>query len=372
MQNLTLPQVLRLESIYYLAVVALEVPSGYMSDRFGRKPTMLMACGSLLTAYALFYLGSDFIMLALAQVGLAMGVAFNSGTDTSFHYDALVSVGREDTFGDREASIVQKSILASGVAALTGGLVGLIELRYAYALSGGMALVAFLLVCRMTEPRVHNQAILSGTPVKQLRTCVHFVRHPLLMWLFVFYVLMTVLNHIPYEFYQPYLSLLQGEKNVMTTGTSLTTGIHTGLAMLLAASFAGYSNRLSQRIGLTKFLLGVCALQTLLIMLMGLHLHYLIAGLMLFRSVPRAFMTAPMNAAIAPLVPATHRATFLSMQSLAGRLAFSGVLFGLSLMGTTTETHGWTSLSIRLMTAAGIGITGLLILAGWSRKRPLK
>lgn len=38
-------RVLRLEAIYYIAVVFLEVPSGYFSDRFGRRQTLLIACG---------------------------------------------------------------------------------------------------------------------------------------------------------------------------------------------------------------------------------------------------------------------------------------------------------------------------------------
>ena len=35
--------VLRLEAIYYVAVVVLEVPSGFFSDVVGRKPTLLIS-----------------------------------------------------------------------------------------------------------------------------------------------------------------------------------------------------------------------------------------------------------------------------------------------------------------------------------------
>ena len=50
LQHVSMSEVLRLEAIYYLAVVILEVPSGYFSDRFGRRPTLLIACSSLLLA----------------------------------------------------------------------------------------------------------------------------------------------------------------------------------------------------------------------------------------------------------------------------------------------------------------------------------
>ena len=42
-EHLTVAQVLRLEAIYYVAVVVLEVPSGFCSDVVGRKPTLLIS-----------------------------------------------------------------------------------------------------------------------------------------------------------------------------------------------------------------------------------------------------------------------------------------------------------------------------------------
>ena len=59
--------------------------------------------------------GGERRRLAIAQVLLAAGFAFNSGTDTSFHFDSLVAVGREDEFADREERI------ASGFADEIGG-----------------------------------------------------------------------------------------------------------------------------------------------------------------------------------------------------------------------------------------------------------
>ncbi|WP_308985737.1 MFS transporter [Thalassobacterium sedimentorum] len=371
LQNLSMSRVLRLEAIYYIAVVILEVPSGYFSDRFGRRPTLLIACGALLVAYTLFYFGTSFGYFTVAQVFLAGGLAFNSGTDTSLHYDSLVEVGLEHTYGAREAKVMQKSILAGGLAAVMGGAIGIFELRYAYLLSGCMAVAAFAVVLRMREPHVHLKTLLPEKPVNQFKACFRLLRHPLLAWIFAFYVLMTVLNHIPYEFYQPYLALLLHQMASMTNGASLSTGIHAGLAMLIAAVFAGYSDRLCNRIGLKRLFLGLIAFQTLTIFAMGFTLHVLIVGLVLFRTVPRAVMTAPMNAAIAPLVGSAQRATFLSIQSLAGRLAFSGFLFALSMLTVDSEPTGWNALSTKLQVSGAVGLTGLILLMFFNRRLPV-
>lgn len=59
-QYVSVADVLLLEAIYYLAVVMVEVPSGYFSDVVGRRPTLL---GSQLLAVAgltAFLYGSEF------------------------------------------------------------------------------------------------------------------------------------------------------------------------------------------------------------------------------------------------------------------------------------------------------------------------
>lgn len=368
LRDLSISQVLQLEAIYYIAIVTLEVPSGYLSDRFGRRPTLLIACAALLIAYTLFYFGSSFESFAIAQIFLAGGLAFNSGTDTSLYYDSLAAVGLEHTYGEKEAKIMQKTFLAGGLAAVIGGAIGIFELRYAYSLSGFMALAALCAVLGMSEPRTLLKTLLPERPINQLKTCLRLLRHPSLAWIFAFYVLMTVLNHVPYEFYQPYLKLLLSQKTDMARGASLSTGIHFGLAMMIAAAFARYSVRLCNRIGLKRLFLGLIAFQTLTIFAMGFTLNALIVGLMLFRTVPRALMTAPMNATIAPLVDSAQRATFLSLQSLAGRLAFSGFLFVLSMLAANPDLNGWSALSSKLLVSGAFGVVGLILMLVFSRK----
>ena len=78
--KVTLSEALELEAIYYACVVALELPSGYLSDRIGRARTLAIASMMLLTAHVLFMVGGTFWQLAIAQAMLASAIAFNSGT----------------------------------------------------------------------------------------------------------------------------------------------------------------------------------------------------------------------------------------------------------------------------------------------------
>ena len=118
-----LANVLRLEAVYYAAVVLLEVPSGYFSDRIGRRPTLMISALVFIAAYILFMLNGGFAVFAIAQILLAAGIAFNSGTDTSFLYDSLTAAERTDEYAGIEAVAARNGMAASAIAARDGVVV---------------------------------------------------------------------------------------------------------------------------------------------------------------------------------------------------------------------------------------------------------
>jgi len=353
--RLPLDRVLQLEAIYYAAVVVMEVPSGYFSDRVGRRATLLISSSMLLLAYVLFLLDGGFAVFAAAQGLLAAGFAFNSGTDTAFHHDSLALLGRASEYDRREARAARLSFIAGACAALLGGAAATIDLRLAYLLSAVAALVGVGVLVACIEPADHEPAE-AGKPqrfVAQLVRCVGYLGRPRLAWLFAFAVLMVALNHVPYEFYQPYLALLMADTDAAARFTPLTTGAHMAATMLIGSYFAGWSVAWRDRVGLGAALLSAAALQLLIIAAMAAVLSPLVAALAVLRTAPRALMTAPLNAAIVPRLEKQHRATYLSIQNLTGRLAFAALLAGLS-VGVAAEID-WAALSRMLMSGAAIG-----------------
>jgi len=368
-ERLSLAQVLRLEAIYYITVVLLEVPSGYFSDVMGRRRTMIIATGALVVSYALFFFGQGFAMLAAAQVCLATGLAFNSGTDTALHFDSLSEVGRAADYGQREASVQRLALLGGAAAALLGGIAAAWQLRIAYGLSMLSALGAFVIVLLLVEPpRREAPGEMSAAQrgfFRQLAASVGHLRDRTLGWLMCFAVLMTVINHVPYEFYQPYLELLLDQRGVELPGNGapLVTGVITAITTMIAAWAAGRSIRLRNRIGLAPTLLLMTTIQVVIMTAMGVVVHEVVLILVLFRSVPSATMQPPMRAAITPRLPQSLRATYLSMQSLAGRLAFAGTLWLLSTGIEPGIEPGWPALSWMSRTCALGGFAGFLVLA---------
>jgi hypothetical protein len=320
-----LERLLELEAIYYVAYVLLEVPSGYFSDRVGRRLTLAIATVAGAAGYYLFAFGASFAAFALAQVCLAVFWSFRSGTDASLHYDSLVAVGRAHEYAEREALAQRGAFVASAIALLLGGVLGAFSLRTAYVATFAASLVPIALVAAMHEPpRRRGEA--AHALLRQLRSCAGLLRAGPLRWLFAFFVASYALEHVTHTFYQPYLAVLLGE----ATLTPLATGVHASVAALVAALVAARTVALRERLGVRSALLLPLGLQTVLIGLLGAAVHPGVALLAVGRQAGLVVTEVLVHAEVAPRVPQGQRATYLSLQGLAGRLAFSGLLLALS------------------------------------------
>lgn len=365
----TMAEVLRLEALYYFAVVLLELPSGYFSDTVGRRITLIIAAASTAAAHALFLFSGTYLFFAAAQVLLACGIAFNSGTNTALHYDTLARLERTGEYGAREARVAHWTFRGSGLAALLGGLAAALDLRYAYGLSllGGLAALALTLAMVEPNPDAARQRLSPRAFGRQVVRALKELRQPALCWLSAYGVLMIVLNHLPYELYQPYLDQLLQSRGMAPASTPVSTGVITLITMLAAGQVARRSIRIRDRIGLAPALLLGTALQTAIIAAMAFFIHPLVAVLILLRSCPRAIMTAPRNAAVTPRIGQDHRATYLSLESLVGRLGFSVVLWSLSQLGATGE-NGLGAI-LRAATAVAVAAFAALALTSFLLKK---
>ena len=358
--KLDLANVLLLESIYFASVVALEVPSGWFSDMFGRRRTLISASTFLCASYILFLVADSFNMFAIAQILLAAGIAFNSGTDTSFLLESTQALGIEDEYGAREANATRFNFLGAAAAGVLGGLASIPDYRGAYILSFVGAVGLLVITVRFSEPLGENASTDKFRVgfSQQITSCIGLLRNIRLLWLSAFAVFMLVMNHIPYEFYQPYVAELAREYEVMKA-TPFLTSLHLVLTMLVAAWLASKSIHIRDRIGTGATLISAAGLQLAMVTVMYFFVSIPAAIATLLRSCPRALMTAPLNAAIAPSVPTSMRATFLSLQSLFGRLGFASTLAFFAFVVGGTE---WASITTMLQWGMWLGIAGIAVL----------
>ncbi|MEW5820362.1 MAG: MFS transporter [Cyanobacteriota bacterium] len=321
----SLDQVLWLLSIYYVAVSVLEVPSGYFSDHWGRKITLVISSLFFGGAFLLFAISDSFVIFTIAQIFVAGGYAFASGTDTSYHYEVLLSANREDEYLEREVNAAKIGLWAGGLSAVIGGLLALLNYRIVYIASFIAILILFLIILRMKEPIKYSKQVQLEF-FSQVWQLMKKALNKNFCFLTLFVVFMTVLVHIPYEFYQPYLKLVKFWNFDNASYVPLIAGIHLALTKLIGVFFTQFIKKLRYSLNVKIILMLATIFQVALIFLMAIFVHPFVVFLLLFRGVGKIMTTPIINAELSPQLIQDERSTFYSLQSLLGRLSHGVIL----------------------------------------------
>lgn len=75
-----------------------EIPSGYFSDRFGHKKTLILSKIFMILASLSFLFGTNVFHFSLGSIFISLGFAFTSGTITAFMHEILVELKKENLF----------------------------------------------------------------------------------------------------------------------------------------------------------------------------------------------------------------------------------------------------------------------------------
>ncbi|MFT7648331.1 MAG: MFS family permease [Candidatus Poriferisodalaceae bacterium] len=327
--NFELEGAVQLASIYYLSVAVLEVPSGWMSDRLGRALTLRVAGLAWVGSFFCFLVGNErFAVVVAGQVLLAAGYASLSGTDVTFHYDTLEALGRQSEYGQRQARVASRGLLFSAAGALLGGVLGLADLRLAFAASMVLAVVQFTIAMRFSEPPEGDGA--AAAIVTQIARCLGYLRSAPLGWIFGYGIAMVVLEHVAFTLLQPWLTEALGRTANDFGSAPLFAGAMVAVVSIVGSIFARNSVALAARFGLRTVLVGLGVTSALIVSIMASSVHIAVVAVIAFRSAQGSAAPVLISAAVAPVVAQEHRATFLSLNSLAGRLAYGSLLLFVS------------------------------------------
>ena len=142
--------------------------------------------------------------------------------------------------------------------------------------------------------------------------------------------MLYALAHIVFEFYQPYITLLQLPLLAASSYASLISGVVISISMFGGAIGARASIAWQSKLGLIGVLAVAMLIQLGIVAAMAIAVSPLVLALVCARNFPMALVHAPVRAAIAPRIQRTQRATYLSLQGLSERLFFALLLLGLA------------------------------------------
>ncbi|MDU0202275.1 MULTISPECIES: MFS transporter [Paenibacillus] len=150
-RGMSIQMVVYTEIIFALTIVLLEVPTGVIADKWGRKKMLVLSALLGCCEFLILIVATEFWHFALVVFLAGISRSASSGSENALLYDTLMQQGKvshfEKLLGRLNACDLLSAILAALCGSLLAGKFGL-ELNYWLSLvSSGIALMlAFLLI----------------------------------------------------------------------------------------------------------------------------------------------------------------------------------------------------------------------------------
>jgi MFS family permease len=172
--GLSMKDIMVLQAVYSIAIVVLEIPSGYLADVIGRRKTLILGAVFGTFGFATYSFSFGFIGFLVAEIILGIGQSCISGADSAMLYDSLLEKGEEKKYTRFEGRITSLGNVAEAVAGIAGGLLAGITLRTPYFAQTFVALIALPAAITLVEPTRKVPLIKAG-----LLEIVHIARFAL-------------------------------------------------------------------------------------------------------------------------------------------------------------------------------------------------
>jgi len=178
--GLSMKDIMVLQAVYSIAIVVLEVPSGYLADVIGRKKTLIIGAVFGTIGFTTYSLSFGFIGFLVAEIILGIGQSCISGADSAMLYDSLLDRGEEKKYTRFEGRITSLGNVAEAVAGILGGLLAGIAIRAPYVAQTFVAFIALPAAISLVEPVRKTLLVKAGMmEIVQIARFALFTDRPL-------------------------------------------------------------------------------------------------------------------------------------------------------------------------------------------------
>lgn len=315
--NISLFQITLLQSWFSFWVFILEVPTGAIADKIGRKHSI--ALGSLIVALAVLLYGSipHFGIFLLSEFLFAVGFALTSGADQALLYDTLKEQRQESQsksiLGKAESFHLLGIMVAAPIGSLIAGRFGLNAPMLASAIP---FFLAAIIGWSIPEPKIHSGESAAPQYLTIIKRGLMALRsNPSLKVLAIDSVLVAASAYFVIWFYQPLLTKI----GIPVIYFGFIHAIFVGSQVLISANF----KVVEKIIGQGKQYLTISALLTTLSFIgAALYPHLISIFLLILLAGGLGLTRSTYIAALANrYIKSEERATVLSSVSMLRRFS---------------------------------------------------
>lgn len=335
------------ESVFHLAPITLELPSGSLADVAGRKWTLAIG-PALAGVSSLLMLRADSLWWLLpAMYASGASFAFRSGADQAFLYDSLAETSRQGRYAALYGRLLSLSYVMLAVSMWAGGLLADRDFRWAFLLAAAVSFAAAGLALTLREPR-RERAPQAGI-LRNVAEAARVVRqNPGLGWLLAFTTGLATLVTLIALYAQ---AVFSGHGMAPSRVSFLI-----GASLLLTAAGSWASGRIGARVGFARFAVAATVAATAAALGLGGAGVAVATGLYLLHEVFAGVFEPMVSARLNGGLPSAQRATILSIE---GFLFSVTMVWAFPLFGLAAERFGW----LAAYGAAAAAVIALLL--GW-------
>lgn len=357
-RGLSLVEIGLVEAVFHVTSLLMEVPTGIVADRFGRKTSRVLGRCMAMVGTLLMIVSRSFWGFALAFVAIALSFNLESGAGDALVYDSLLECGTPDRFtkvkGRTEVSWQAAQILSL----VASGVVATYSYTLAYVLGLAVQAASLAVALTFTEPTIGRGAPRTRNPglVRHVVGSLRVLRQNRGILAYILFIegfsLFCTTTHFYFQSFLKSRGFVEWQIGLALSGSAVA-------GMLGAAGTHRLETRLGKRtlVSLSPFValaaFGLIAFTPLEI-----------PGLLL-RAFVEAVLFVSFSDSINRLIPSEHRATLLSFEAMTFSLM---MVFFFPAIGAVADRAGFKTAFAAIFAAA----VPLLLGSRWLLVRKMK
>jgi MFS family permease len=348
-----------LKAIYSVAIVVMEIPSGWMADVWGRKKTLIL--GSLLgsAGFLTYSFSYGFWAFVVAEIILGVGHSFVSGADSAMLFDSLKAQNKTQRYTREEGRITSAGNFAEAIAGIAGGFLAAVSLRTPFYFQFVVASLAIPAALTMIEPKVH-----AAEHIHSVRKIIQNIRNTFTtnqnLRISILLSAVTGTATLTFAwFVQPFfkaINLPVEMFGIFWTALNLSVGIS-----------SVFAHKVEIFLGRSRSILLVIVLLSAGYFLTGISISYWGLAFLFMFYIIRGIATPIFKNYINQYTESEVRATMLSVRNFIIRIAFAGIG---PLLGWITDN---VSLNKAFLLAGGIYLlSAFVVVLPWLKNNKIR
>jgi MFS family permease len=146
-------------SLFGVAMISsaiFEVPTGILSDRVGRKKTLILGALSAITSVVFYAIGGGYLPLLVGAVFEGLGYSFYSGNNDALLHDSLRDLKKSHTFDSYLGKLSAMFQAALTIGAVAGGVMAYFSYFWVMWLSVIPQVICLVISLFVSEPSANS------------------------------------------------------------------------------------------------------------------------------------------------------------------------------------------------------------------------